>query len=156
MWVVPEVLLLKCTVNKGIAFSWFAFLIPVPLLGSLNALLLGGVLWFVHRCEGGLCPAWGSVPHARHWLTAAWVLMVAGGLGNMIDRLFRGGVVDGIAFVWPRPCPIFNLADTWLTLGFVCFVVYAFQAMQAPAPSKLPPSSPTLPVRSSVEEEEAL
>ncbi len=126
VWCIPEVLVLKCTINQGIAFSWLATWVPVPLLGSMNALFLGIVLWLVHRTEGGLFPSFQTPFVHRHWLSVTWVLMVAGGLGNMIDRLFRGGVVDGIAFVWPRALPIFNLADTWLTLGFVSFMVFAY------------------------------
>lgn len=41
------------------------------------------------------------------------ILLISGGIGNLIDRIFRPGVVDWINFygLW------FNLADVYITLG---------------------------------------
>jgi signal peptidase II len=57
--------------------------------------------------------------------------MMGGALGNLIDRLFRspgfpsGHVVDFISVFGPdgRYFPIFNLADSALTIGAVTLVV---------------------------------
>lgn len=43
-------------------------------------------------------------------------LMLAGALGNLIDRLFLGHVVDFIDFrIWP----VFNVADSAITIGAI-------------------------------------
>ena len=55
-------------------------------------------------------------------------LVLAGGMGNLADRIFRGGkVVDFIQFGFFPSFPVFNVADiaicTGVTMVLVCFVV---------------------------------
>lgn len=52
-------------------------------------------------------------------------LIAAGGFGNLIDRIFRGFVVDYIYFV-PINFPIFNLADCCVVVGMILLVIYFF------------------------------
>lgn len=55
----------------------------------------------------------------------AIVLVLSGGIGNMIDRIFRnGGVVDFLHFVFYPQFPVFNVADCAVTCGAVMFVIY--------------------------------
>ncbi|MBI2144983.1 signal peptidase II [Candidatus Woesearchaeota archaeon] len=42
------------------------------------------------------------------------ILIISGMAGNTIDRIFRGAVTD---FIYVRPWPAFNLADSLLTVG---------------------------------------
>lgn len=46
-------------------------------------------------------------------------LILAGGLSNLIDRIFRGYVIDYIDFTQIINFPIFNLADICITIGWV-------------------------------------
>ena len=50
---------------------------------------------------------------------------IAGGaIGNLIDRIFLGGVRDFLMFdFWPE-FPIFNMADVFLCVGVVIFAIY--------------------------------
>lgn len=48
----------------------------------------------------------------------AVILLVAGLVGNTIDRMSMGFVTD---FIYVRPWPAFNLADAFLTSGIVVF-----------------------------------
>ena len=50
-------------------------------------------------------------------------LIFAGGVGNLIDRVLRGFVVDYIYFV-PINFPVFNLADCCVVSGTFLLVVY--------------------------------
>lgn len=51
-------------------------------------------------------------------------LIVSGVIGNLIDRIFRGFVVDFINFkIWP----VFNFADAYLVVGIVLFIFFSFQ-----------------------------
>ena len=52
--------------------------------------------------------------------------LVFGGLyGNLVDRIFRGYVIDFIDFyVFNYNYPIFNLADTFICIG-VCILIYS-------------------------------
>lgn len=49
-------------------------------------------------------------------------MIIAGGIGNLIDRIFRGSVFDfiklGINF------PIFNLADIFIFIGWIIYIIY--------------------------------
>ncbi len=70
-----------------------------------------------------------TLPATKRLLPAtAYGLLLAGALGNMVDRLLRGGddgflgghVVDFVAWgQWPR----FNVADSAISIGFVLLVV---------------------------------
>lgn len=50
-------------------------------------------------------------------------LIVAGGVGNLIDRAFRGFVVDYIDFRLIG-FPVFNLADCCVVVGILAVVIY--------------------------------
>jgi len=50
-------------------------------------------------------------------------LIIAGGIGNWIDRVFRGYVVDFIYFK-PINFPIFNLADSCVTCGAIALAIF--------------------------------
>lgn len=50
-------------------------------------------------------------------------LILAGALGNLIDRIFRGAVVDMFDFELIN-FPVFNVADIAVTFGAVFFFIY--------------------------------
>lgn len=54
---------------------------------------------------------------------AAASLIVAGGLGNLIDRVFRGFVIDYLDFRLIN-FPLFNLADTVISIGTGLLCIY--------------------------------
>lgn len=62
----------------------------------------------------------------RRWVWIAMPLVIAGGLGNVIDRLIRGGrVVDYLDF---QLCSfaVFNFADICVTAGVIVIVFALF------------------------------
>ena len=55
----------------------------------------------------------------------ALCLVMSGGLGNMIDRIFRGGkVVDFLVFDFYKQFPRFNIADCVVVIGAGLIVIY--------------------------------
>ena len=58
-----------------------------------------------------------------HWSARlAAVMIVAGGIGNMIDRVLFGSVTDMFAFsIFP---PVFNVADIFVTTGCAFLILY--------------------------------
>ena len=51
------------------------------------------------------------------------MLVVSGGIGNLIDRIFRGYVVDFIDFRLIN-FAVFNLADSYVSIGTFLIVIY--------------------------------
>ena len=56
-------------------------------------------------------------------LKAALVMIIAGGIGNLIDRVIHGFVIDLFHFGFFE-FPIFNFADTLITIGAVLLFVF--------------------------------
>ncbi|MGX5667366.1 signal peptidase II [Rhizobium daejeonense] len=103
--VVPMLALYR-TYNLGVAFSmlsdtsgWF--------IVTLRLTIVIFVLWLWHRT--------GREHHLAH---LGFALIIAGALGNLIDRFLYGHVIDYILFytqTWSFA--VFNLADSLITIG---------------------------------------
>lgn len=69
--------------------------------------------------------AWYSSKVPEKWQAIGLALIAGGALGNLIDRLFRdpgfyfGHVVD---FISVGSFAVFNIADSCITIGVICFV----------------------------------
>ena len=101
--------------NSGAAFSLFAEFGSFLVWFSIAASILFSVL--IYR-----------VPHHRFWLGLAFTGILAGAIGNLIDRAFRGCVVDFLHFyVGDLSFPIFNFADSFITLGAVTWLLVHFR-----------------------------
>jgi signal peptidase II len=104
----PGVFHLTLVINPGVAFGLFrgwGLAMTVLALAGLAGLMIGS-----RSRTKALHSPW-----ARWGLTA----VLAGALGNLIDRLRIGGVVDFLDFrIWP----VFNLADSAITIGTFCIV----------------------------------
>lgn len=88
--------------------------------------LFGGMIWLVVGVTCATCL--GIVVllfrYRRHTLfsLATSALLLAGGLGNLVDRVRLGYVVDFIhVLFFPY---VFNVADCCVTVGAVCFVLH--------------------------------
>jgi len=62
--------------------------------------------------------------------TIAFALIVAGGIGNAIDRFMQGYVIDFIEFSF-FDFPVFNVADIGVTCGFALLIISMFVMMRA-------------------------
>ncbi len=58
--------------------------------------------------------------------TAGLLLVFSGGIGNLIDRLVNGFVVDFIHYFKWFDFPVFNFADCCISIGAVLILLYAF------------------------------
>jgi len=79
-------------------------------LTLISLLVLGGILWYKHKMqEQELIP---------------FALITGGLIGNLIDRVFRGHVIDFLDFfIGSYHWPAFNIADIALVVG-VGLLVY--------------------------------
>ena len=60
-------------------------------------------------------------------LMLSFSLIISGGIGNLIDRIRLGYVIDFLDFRLIN-FPVFNIADIWVTLGaalFVCLLLFS-------------------------------
>ncbi len=94
--------------NSGMAFG---IVFPQPWLLFLNVIMLVFIGFFGFRSL--------NLAKKEAWLIFSFVL--GGGLGNLLDRLFKGYVVDYLSIGW---WPTFNLADAFLSLGIFLIVVF--------------------------------
>ena len=66
------------------------------------------------------------MPRAHRLLAAGLALVLGGAVGNVIDRIRLGYVVDFIHFHWDRAYfPAFNVADSAITVGAACLLLDA-------------------------------
>lgn len=52
------------------------------------------------------------------------IMIISGGTSNLIDRIFRGHVVDYIDINQILKYPVFNIADISIVLGVILLVLY--------------------------------
>lgn len=61
-----------------------------------------------------------KLPRNDRFMAVALTLVLGGALGNLIDRMLLGYVVDFLDFFWDgRHFPAFNIADSAITVGAV-------------------------------------
>ena len=62
------------------------------------------------------------------WAVVCECLLYAGIVGNLIDRVFRGYVIDFFDFHWGAShFPCFNIADTYITVAAGVLVLLSFR-----------------------------
>jgi len=124
--LVPGVLGLTYHENPG---AFFGFLGGVDgarwILAVLKIVILGGLVWY-----------YGRLPlEKRFWFMRVPILLIfAGGLGNLFDRIAFGFVRDMLDFLFMN-FAIFNLADVYVTAGvFALMFVTLFIVKDFPFP----------------------
>ena len=99
--------------NRGVSFGFFDGDSPLnQWLLSLVALTITAmlVIWLA-RID-------------KPWVAVALGLIIGGAIGNVIDRLVGGGVVDFLDFHWgAHHWPAFNVADTGITMGAATLIL---------------------------------
>lgn len=92
--------------NTGAAFSMMSDASPVVFVLLGSAVSIGIMLWLRKH------------PHEQRLIAAALSLIMGGALGNVIDRVTRGHVVDFIDFYVGRwHFAAFNVADIAISCG---------------------------------------
>jgi signal peptidase II len=104
--VVHGVLDLRYAENRDIAFDTFSRFAIHPSAAALSLCAGVGIV--------AILVLWTRRANASAREHAAFVFILAGALGNVIDRVVRGHVVD---FIHPRFWPTFNVADVLVAGG---------------------------------------
>ncbi len=118
--IIPNFFSLSYAENKGVAFG-LEFAPPAVLL-LLTGLITAIVLFYVIR----------SKKRSALFLLS-FALITGGGIGNMVDRIRIGHVVDFIYFdlyhghlfgTYLSLWPIFNIADSAITIGACILILF--------------------------------
>ena len=106
---MPNLVSLTYLQNRGAAFSmlqdqqWF--------FAVITLVVIAGAIWYLHKhIEDSV------------WTVCGLILIIAGGLGNFIDRISQGFVVDMFHLDFVN-FAIFNVADSYLTVGVVVLLL---------------------------------
>jgi signal peptidase II len=112
--VIPMLALYR-TYNLGVAFSMLSGLDGWFIVG-MRLVIVAFVIWLWHRTS------------KDRWIAhIGFALIIAGALGNLIDRFLYGHVIDYILFhteSWSFA--VFNLADSFITVGAGCVILDEF------------------------------
>lgn len=96
--------------NRGAAFGVMQN--KIWLFAIITVLIIGGVIWFMIKRK----------PKSK-LLVVSLTLLTGGALGNFIDRIGRGFVVDFLDFCLIN-FPIFNVADCFVVIGAILLAIY--------------------------------
>jgi signal peptidase II len=106
--------------NRGCAWGMFQGSVLPLAAFALVALM------FIAWKRKSIFPA-GAGRLSRSAAFVAECLLYAGIVGNLIDRVFRGYVIDFLDFHWGAShFPCFNLADSFITVAAVLIVALSF------------------------------
>lgn len=109
---VLPILAFHLTYNPGIAFSFFTGVNSGVLLAAVAVVTLIVLVLWARANEGG------------RLATVGFALIVGGALGNIVDRIIHGHVIDFLRLhVGDRDLFVFNLADFALTVGPIILIV---------------------------------
>ena len=104
--VIPGFFYITYVKNAGAAWSMLSG--QRVMLSLISAAAVIGMLWVLQR----------TVAKKQKLNSLALSLMIAGALGNLIDRLMLGSVRDFLNFyIFGYDFPVFNVADICLTIG---------------------------------------
>jgi signal peptidase II len=117
--VIPGFFDWTLTYNEGVAFSLFgdgAGLQRALLTGFAVVVSVGFMVWLTR------------LPRADRYSAAALALVIGGAVGNAIDRVRLGHVVDFILLYWREwHWPAFNVADSCIVAGAIVLVLAGFR-----------------------------
>jgi signal peptidase II len=109
--VIPMLALYR-TYNLGVAFSMLSGMDGWFIVG-MRLIIVAFVIWL-----------WRRTDKHRTFAHLGYALIIAGALGNLIDRFLYGHVIDYVLFhteTWSFA--VFNLADSFITVGAACVIL---------------------------------
>ena len=118
--LIPNWLDITYTLNPGAAFSLFAGM-PAWFRSSFLLGLAAGAIVVLTIL---------LIKDSRFSLTSASLaLILAGAIGNLIDRIWRGPVVDFILMhYYSHNYPVFNVADSAITIGVALILISSLKS----------------------------
>ncbi|MCQ2542945.1 MAG: signal peptidase II [Lachnospiraceae bacterium] len=119
-YIINKVLRIYFVSNEGMAWGMFqnkqiVFIIITPIV-------IAGLIYLYLKMP---------LEKKYIWMRICVVFLTGGAIGNLIDRIFRGeqlfhGSVVDMIYVELINFPVFNVADSFVSVGFVILVVMMF------------------------------
>ena len=106
---IPNLVSLTYLQNRGAAFSILQD--QQLLFAVITLVVVVGAIWYLHKHM-----------EDSFWMVLGLTLIIAGGLGNFIDRISQGFVVDMFHLDFIN-FAIFNVADSYLTVGVIILLI---------------------------------
>lgn len=119
-YIIDRVLRIYFVRNEGMAWGMFqnkqvVFIIITPIV-------IAGLVYLYYK-----------MPFEKKyiWMRVSMVFLAGGAIGNLIDRIFRGeqlfhGYVVDMIYAEIINFPVFNIADSFISVGFVILIVMMF------------------------------
>jgi len=146
MWMVVSILVIAFDqLTKWMVLKWVPLYDNIPINSFINITHqrnTGAAFSFLASASGwqrwlfiGLAAVvsieivswlWRIKGHGQTILAAGLALVLGGAIGNVIDRIVLGSVVDFIqVFIGSWPFPSFNIADSAITVGAAFLIIDA-------------------------------
>lgn len=107
--VIDNIFSLTYVENKGVAFGMFSDMRWIFVV--LTSILLVIIIFYMFKKR----------PKGKFFYVCA-ALIIGGGIGNLIDRIFYGYVIDYLSLSFFPP--VCNFADYCITAGTIILVIY--------------------------------
>ena len=107
--VIDNIFSLTYVENKGVAFGMFSDMRWIFVV--LTSILLVIIIFYMFKKR----------PKGKFFYVCA-ALIIGGGIGNLIDRIFYGYVIDYLSLSYFPP--VCNFADYCITAGTIMLVIY--------------------------------
>jgi signal peptidase II len=118
--ILPPLLNFTYVENTGVSFGLFGGGEARWVLTAFSIVVAGGLAWWALKAE-------------RRLLVAAIGLVIGGAIGNVIDRIRFGYVVDFVDFSGTGVFPwVFNVADSAITVGVALLILDSVMSERKP------------------------
>lgn len=108
--ILWELFFLKYTEN-----TWIAFSINIPYIKVITIILIIWIFYYYFKEEKKKNNKFINI---SFWLVLGWAIW------NWIERVLNSSVID---FIWIKNFSIFNLADTFITIGAIIYFLVIYK-----------------------------
>lgn len=113
--IIDDFFYLTLVKNKGASFSILSGYVFLLIIISFMALFF--IIGYINKKK-----------NMKKIESVSYSLVLSGLLGNLIDRMFRNGVIDFLDFkIFGYDYPIFNIADIFIVCGIVILIFLEFR-----------------------------
>ena len=109
--IIPYLINFKSQENTGAAWSIFSNATLALIIISTIAIVFI-ILYIIFAKDNSIL----------FFISFSFIL--GGAIGNLIDRIYFGYVRDFIQFAFWEKFPVFNIADSFLTIGIFCLILH--------------------------------